>query len=63
MKDERASEKAMKGFIEKRRLVGRPRRRWIDADDNEAKSNWRMSAEDRDAWRRRIEEAKAQAGL
>jgi len=24
---------------------------------------WRRSAEDRDAWRRRIEEAKAQVGL
>jgi len=25
--------------------------------------NWRRMAEDRDAWRRRIEEAKAQVGL
>ena len=31
IKDERAPEKALKGYIEGRRPVGRPRGRWIDA--------------------------------
>jgi hypothetical protein len=31
MKDERVPEKALKGYIEGRRTVGRPRRRWMDA--------------------------------
>ena len=41
--------------------------RWLDAVDRDAKmlkyKNWRRSAENRDAWRQRIEEAKAQVGL
>jgi hypothetical protein len=40
----------------------------IHLDYKDAKSmskckNWRRSAKDRDAWRRRIEEAKAHVGL
>jgi hypothetical protein len=67
-KDERAPEKALKEYIEGRRQVGRPRGKWTEAVDEDAKSmlkckNWRRSVEDRDAWRRRIEEAKAQVGL
>ena len=68
MKDERARNKALKGYIDGRRPVGRPRGRRIDAIENDAKSLlkckiWRRLAGDRDAWRRRIEEAKAQVGL
>ena len=68
MKDERAPKKALKGYKEGRRPVGRPRGRWIDAVDKDAKNmlkckNWRRLAENRDAWRRRIEEAQAQVGL
>jgi len=41
---------------------------WLDTVDRDAKRMLkrrilRMSAEDRDAWSRRIEEARAQAGL
>jgi hypothetical protein len=44
------------------------RGRWIDAVDNDAESmlkckNWRRSAEDRDAWRQRVEEVKEQVVL
>jgi hypothetical protein len=37
MKDERAPQKALKGYIEGRRTVGRPRGRWIDAVEKDAK--------------------------
>ena len=37
MKDERAPQKALKGYIEGRRPVGRPRGRWIDAVEKDAK--------------------------
>jgi len=68
MKDERVPKKAIKGYSEGSRPVGRPGGRWYDAADRDAKKmlkyrNWRKSAEDRDAWRQRIEEAKAQVGL
>lgn len=58
MMDERMSKKALEGYRES----------WIDATDKDVKSvlkckNWRSSAEDRDAWRWRIEEVKAQIGL
>jgi hypothetical protein len=68
MKDEWAPQKALKGYIKGRRYVEKPRGRWRDAADKDAKSmlkckNWTKLAEDRDDWRRRIEEAKAQVGL
>jgi hypothetical protein len=55
-------------YTKRERPVGRPRGRWIGAVDEDGKSilkckNCRRSAEDRDAWRRRIQEAKAQVGL
>jgi hypothetical protein len=58
--DERVSKKAIKGQIEGRRPVGRPRGRWLDVADRDAMRmlkcrKWRRMAEDRDAWRRRIE--------
>ena len=68
MKYERVSKKALKGYTEGRRPVGRSRGRWLDAVDRDAKrmlkcKDWRRLAEDIDAWRWRIEEAKAQGGL
>jgi hypothetical protein len=50
MKDERAPKKALKGFVEGKRPVGRPSGRWITAVDGDAEStlkcnNWRKSAE------------------
>jgi hypothetical protein len=51
IKDERARKKEVKGYIEGRRQVERPRGRWIDAADEGAKNmlkckDWRRSAED-----------------
>ena len=67
MKDERVLNKVLKEYTERRRPVGSPKRRWLEAVGRDAKrrlkyGNWR-STEDRDCWRRRIEEAKARVGL
>jgi len=68
MKDKRVLKKALKGYIEGRRPVGRSRGKWLDAVDRDAKrmlkcKDWRRYAEDKDAWRWGNEEAKAQGGL
>jgi hypothetical protein len=68
MKGERVPKKVLEGYVEGRRPCRRPRRRWIDAVDMDAKrmlkcKNWRRLAEDRVVWRWRIEEAKAQVRL
>jgi hypothetical protein len=68
MNDEGVPKKALKGYTEGKRPFGRPTRRLIDAVDRDSKrvfkcKNWRKSAEDRDAWMKRIEETKAQVGL
>jgi len=60
--------KALEGYIAEKRPVGRPRGRCLDAVDRDAKvvlkcRNWRRSAEDRVAWRRRMDKTKAQVGL
>ena len=67
MEDERVPKKVLKGYTETRRPVG-PRGRWLDAVDRDGERmlkcrKWRRSAEDRDAWRQRSEEAKTQVGL
>jgi hypothetical protein len=64
----RVAKKALKVCIEERRPVGRPRGKWLDDVDRDAKRmlecrNWRKSAEDRDASRQRIEKAKDQVWL
>jgi hypothetical protein len=66
MKDERVPKKVLIGYTQARRPV-RPAKRWLDAVDRNGERmlkcrKWR-SAEDRDAWRQRSEEAKAQDGL
>lgn len=48
MKEESLPKKALKGYIEGRRLVGKPRGKWIDAVGKIMCKNWRRSAEDRD---------------
>jgi hypothetical protein len=68
MKEERVPKKTLKGYEERRRPVARPRGRWLDAVDRDGKKmlkcmKCRRSTEDRDEWRRRIEEAKVQARL
>jgi hypothetical protein len=60
--------KVLKGQIEGRRPVERPKGRWLDAMGRDAKRilkcrNCRRSAKDRVAWRRRIEVVKAQVGM
>jgi hypothetical protein len=59
------SKKALKVYTEGRRPVERRRERWLDVVGTDIQRifkcrNWRGSAKDRDAWRRRIVEAKAQ---
>jgi hypothetical protein len=56
IQDEKVPREVMKGYIEGRKSVGRPRRRWLDELDRDAKRTlkcrkWRSSTEDRDAWR------------
>ena len=57
---ERVPEISLSGYIEGRRPVGRPVGRCLDEVDGDVKRlskcrNWRISAGDRDVWRRRIE--------
>ena len=59
---------ALKEYIEGGRPAGRPPGGWIDSVDKAAKTmlkckNSRRLTEDRDDWRRRIGEAKAQVWL
>ena len=63
IKEERVPKKTLIGYTK-----GRPRGRCLDTVDRDAKRMlkrrlWRMTAEDRDAWSRTIEEDKAQDGL
>jgi hypothetical protein len=63
LKEERAPKKELEEYVKGGRPVGRPRGRWIDAVDKDDErmlkcKNWRRSAEDRDDWKRRNEEAK-----
>jgi hypothetical protein len=53
-KEERVPKKALIGYAERTRLVGRPRGRWLDVVDRDAKRmlkcrKWRRSTEDGDA--------------
>jgi hypothetical protein len=59
--------KILKVYIEVRRTNGMPTRKWLDELDRGAKgtskfSKRRRSAEDTDAWRLVIEEAKVKLG-
>jgi hypothetical protein len=68
MHEEKVPREALKGYVEGRKSVGRPRGRWLDEVERNAKRTlkcrkWRSSPEDRDVWRWRIEEAKAQVEL
>jgi hypothetical protein len=51
-------------IFRKLRPVGKPRKRWEDAVQQDAASfmrcrNWKVAANDRTLWRQKIEEAKA----
>jgi hypothetical protein len=41
VKEERAQKEALKEHIDGRRLVGRPKGRWIDAVEKDAKSTFK----------------------
>jgi hypothetical protein len=58
----------MMGRLEGVRLIGRPRKRWMDGVQTDAKEllkvkNWKTRALDRDEWRHIIGKAKARFGL
>jgi hypothetical protein len=57
----------MAGQMFGKRLVGKPKKRWMDAvkEDIYQILNWRNweKARDRDRWRSRIKKAKARFGL
>jgi hypothetical protein len=60
--------KALEGYIEEKRSVGRPRERCLDGVGMDVKMvlkciNWRRSAENRVVWRQRMDKTKAQVGL
>jgi hypothetical protein len=52
---------------EGKRKKGRPRMRWMDGVEKDLRSlgvvNWRARAEERDGWRKFLEQANAHKGL
>ena len=68
MERSRAPNRVFNGRMEGRRPVGRPRKRWEDEVSEDSRSllhidNWKRMAKERDAWRHKLEEARAQIGL
>ena len=68
MGEERIPQKLLYTRIHGKRPVGRPRRRWEDAVDEDAREilkvrSWRRMAADRGEWGEKLKEARAQQGL
>lgn len=68
MQDGRIPKKIRNSLPEGRRPAGRPRARWEENVDEDARGllgirNWKSVAADRSMWRRKLEEARAQSGL
>jgi hypothetical protein len=68
MPEEKIPRKVMMGRLEGVRPIGRPRKRWMDGVQTDAKEllkvrNWKARALDRNEWRHIIEKAKARFGL
>ncbi|KAJ4429788.1 hypothetical protein ANN_21992 [Periplaneta americana] len=64
MEGNRIPKKILEGKIHGKRPIGRPKNRWIDAVTIDSQvylgtTAWRRLAQDRDSWRKKIEEAKA----
>jgi hypothetical protein len=64
MNMERISKKILYSTTDGRRRARKPRNRWIDAVEEDAKKlmgvrNWKRAAQDRGEWRGLIREAKA----
>jgi hypothetical protein len=64
MPEERIPRRVMMGRLEEVRPIGRPRKRWMDGVQTDAKGllnvkNWKAQALDRNEWRHIIGKAKA----
>ena len=68
MEEQRIPKKVLNGNFHIVRPVGRPRTRWTDVVQRDARQllgirGWRRKAANRDEWRRLMREAKARKGL
>jgi hypothetical protein len=68
MPEERIPRKVMMGRLERVRPICRPRKRWMDGDQTDAKEslkvkNWKTRALDRNEWRHIFGKVKARLGL
>jgi hypothetical protein len=68
MPEERIPMKVMMGRLEGVRPIGRPRKRWMDSIQRDAKDllkvkNWKAQALDRNEWKHIIGKVKARFGL
>ena len=68
MEDQRIPKKVLNGSFNIAGPVGRPRTRWADVVQRDARQllgirGWRSKAANRDEWRRLMNEAKARKGL
>jgi hypothetical protein len=68
MEEQRIPKRVLNGNFRTARPVGRPRTRWADVVQRDARQllgikGWRIKATNRDEWRRLMREAKARKGL
>ncbi len=66
MGDDRMPKKALERGFDNNRARGRPRKRWLDGVDEDAKKlvvrEWRSLAQDRTEWRKVVQSAKTRLG-